>query len=71
MSLHAQFVRQVKDHLESKEITQQELAHRMGRSEAWVSRILNERRNTTVQTIELVVRSLSMKLELKIDSTQE
>jgi transcriptional regulator with XRE-family HTH domain len=32
-------------------VSQRELAQRLGRSEAWISRVLNGRENTTLKTV--------------------
>jgi transcriptional regulator with XRE-family HTH domain len=48
--------------LRSQGISQRELAARVGRSEAWISRVLNGRENTTVKTVSDLAWALGLRV---------
>jgi hypothetical protein len=45
-------------------ISQRDLARRLGRSEPWISRVLNGRENTTLKTVAEVAWGLGLRLRL-------
>jgi transcriptional regulator with XRE-family HTH domain len=45
-------------------VSQRELARRLGRSEPWISRVLNERENTTLKTVADLGWALGLRFAL-------
>jgi transcriptional regulator with XRE-family HTH domain len=51
--------------MEEQRVTQRELARRLGRSEAWISRVLNGRENTTLKTLADLGWALGLRFGLE------
>jgi len=50
--------------MRSQGVSQRELAGRVGRSEAWISRVLNGRDNTTLKTLADLAWALGVRLSV-------
>ena len=50
--------------MQEQGITQRELARRLGRSEPWISRVLNGRENTTLKTVAELAWALGLRVRL-------
>ena len=61
-------VQKILDILNAKEITQNELAKRIGKSKQYVSKILHEKRNFTINSLAMF--SSALECDLKIDLVQ-
>ncbi|QLA17566.1 helix-turn-helix domain-containing protein [Desulfolutivibrio sulfoxidireducens] len=59
---------QIADYMEKKKITKSELAHRMGTSRAFVTKILSGDVNMTFKTLSRILHHLGAKPEIKICS---
>jgi transcriptional regulator with XRE-family HTH domain len=50
--------------MRSQGVSQRELARRVGRSEGWISRVLNGRNNTTLKTVADLAWALGVRLSV-------
>jgi transcriptional regulator with XRE-family HTH domain len=50
--------------MQEQGISQRDLARRLGRSEPWISRVLNGRENTTLKTVAELAWALGLRLRL-------
>jgi len=62
--LYAETIETIVALMDEQGVSQRELARRLGRSEAWVSRMLNSRGNTTLKTIAELGWALGIRFSL-------
>lgn len=62
---------QIADYMEKKNITKSELAHRMGTSRAFITKILSGDVNMTFKTLSRILHHLGAKPEMKIFSKND
>ena len=64
--LKLEITEQIFQAMEDKKVSQSELARRLGKNRAFISKILQGKNNFTLKTLVLIARKLGMEWEMKL-----